>query len=256
MNGKNTFSEVPATPEQVLGIFQDWQRLELGRTPDDKETFTFNTTVCEWFDSADFLDWKTVSKGLNEFFTTNFAKDEWQAAMKPEKEKTLRDVCTLISSRAMLPALNEAKIFGASCKAASAFLALRARLQLAGVDAAKLRPSAKLDDFLRLHTQTMVNAIQKLAPGRMPKVKAKSNLAHRLFAWTALACLVVLVASEIFSAHFLSATSCMALILSFIGIAVCSHFPPARVQIEGLETFADLSHLIAGEGEARGGQQC
>ncbi|MGA3142703.1 MAG: hypothetical protein ABSF10_06620 [Verrucomicrobiota bacterium] len=251
MNGQSTFSEAPAKPEQILGIFQDWQRLELGRLPDEKDALTFNTTVHEWLDSADFLDWKTVSKGLNEFFTTNFSKDEWRTAMKPEKKKTLRDVCTLISSRATLPTLNEAKFLGASCKTASAFLALRARLQLAGVDATKLLPSARLDDFLRLHTQAMANAILKLAPGRMPKVKAKSNLAHRLFAWTALACLVILIMSEIFSANFWSVISCMALILSFIGLTVCSHFPPARVQIEGLETFADLSRMIAGEIEPK-----
>jgi hypothetical protein len=251
MKGQNTFSETPARSEQILGIFQDWQRLELGYVPNEKEALTFNTTVHEWLGSADFPDWKMVSKGLNEFFATNFPKDEWRAAMKPEKKKTLRDVCTLISSRATLPTLNEAKFLGASCKTASAFLALRARLQLAGVDATKLRPSARLDDFLRLHTQAMANAILKLAPGRMPKVKAKSNLALRLFAWTALACLATLIVSEIFSAYFWSVTSCMALILSFIGMAVCSHFPPARVQIEGLETFADLSRMIASEIEPK-----
>lgn len=251
MNGQNTFSEAPAKPEQILGIFQDWQCLELGRVPDEKQALTFNTTVHEWLDSADFLDWKTVSKGLNEFFTTNFSKDEWRTAMKPEKRKTLRDVCTLISSRATLPTLNEVKLLGALCKTASAFLALRARLQLAGVDAMKLRPSARLDNFLRLHTQAMANAILKLAPGRMPMMKLKSNLGHRFFAWTALVCLVVFIVSEIFSAYFWSATSCMALILSFIGVAVCSHFPPARVQIEGLETFADLSRMIAGEIEPK-----
>lgn len=256
MNGQNTFSEVPATPVQILAIFQDWQRLELGRTPNEKEVFSFNTTVNELLDSADFLDWKIVSKSLNEFFTANISKDEWRSVMKPEDKMTLRGICELIASRATLPVLNEAKLLGASCKTASAFFVIRARLEKAGVDTTKLRPSARLDDFLRLHTQVMVNAIQKLAPGRMPKVEAKSNLAHRLFAWTALACLVVLITSEIFSAHFWTATSCMALILSFLGLAVCSLFPPARVQIEGLETFADLSRLIAGEVEVKGGQRC
>jgi hypothetical protein len=251
MNGQNTFSEAPAKPEQILGIFQDWQRFEFGRVPDEKEAFTFNTTVHEWLDSADFLDWKTVSKGLNEFFTTNFSKDEWRAAIKPEKKKTLRDVCALISSRATLPTLNETKFLGASCKTASAFLALRARLQLAGVNATKLRPSARLDDFLRLHTRAMANAILKLAPGRMPMMKLKSNLGLRFFAWMALVCLVVFIVSELLGAHFWSAASGMALLLSFIGVAVCSHFPPARVQIEGLETFADLSRIIAGEIEPK-----
>jgi hypothetical protein len=190
-----------------------------------------------------------VSKGLNEFFAINFSKDEWRAAMKPEDKKTLLDVCTLISRRATLPVLNEAGFLGASCKTASAFLALRARLQLAGVDATALRPSSKLDDFLRLHFQTMANAILKLAPGRMPKIASKPNLAHRCFAWMALASLVVFIASEFVTAPFLSATSGITLVLSFIGLVICSKFPPAEVHIEGLETFADLSRLIAGKTE-------
>jgi len=251
MNGQNTFSEKPASPEQILAIFQDWQRLELGRTPSEKEVLSFNTTVNEWLDSADFLDWKIVSKSLDEFFAANLSKDEWRSVMKPEDKKTLRDVCELIASRATLPVLNEAKLLGASCKTASAFLALRARLEKAGVDSTKLRPSVRLDDFLRLHTQPMANAIQKLAPGRMPNVKTRSNLAHRFFAWTALACLVVLIVSEIWSVHFWAAVSCMALIVSFIGVTICSYLPPAKVEIEGLQTFADLSRLIAGEIELR-----
>jgi hypothetical protein len=247
MNGQKTFSEAQAKPEQILAIFQDWQRLELGRTPDEKEILSFQTSVNDWLDSADFLDWKSVSKGLNEFFASNFSTDEWRVVMKPEKKRSLLDVCTLISSRATLPVLNEAKFLGASCKTASAFLALRARLQVAGVDTTKLRPSSKLDDFLRLHFQALANAIFKLAPGRMPKIKSKSNLALRCFAWLALASLSVLISSELFAAPFWSATSCIMLILSFIGAFVCSKFPPAEVHIEGLETFADLSRLIAVE---------
>ncbi len=247
MNGQKTFSEAQAKPEQILAIFQDWQRLELGCSPDEKEILSFQTTVDSWLDSADFLDWKSVSKSLNEFFAVNFSKNEWRAVMKPENKKTLLNVCTLISSRATLPVLSEAKFLGASCKTASAFLALRARLQLAGVDTTKLRPSSKLGDFLRLNLQTMTNAILKLAPGRMPKIKFQSNLAHRCFAWMALASLIGLISSEFTAASFLSAMSCMTLILSFIGVVVCSKFPPAEVQIEGLETFADLSRLIAVE---------
>jgi len=254
MNGKKTFSEAQAKPEQILAIFQDWQRLELGRSPDDKEILSFQTTVNDWLDAEDFLDWKSVSKGLNEFFAINFSKDEWRTVMKPENKKTLLEVCILISSRATLPVLNEAKFLGASCKTASAFLALRARLQIAGVDATKLRPSSNLDEFLRLHTKAMVNATLKLVPGRMPEIKTKSNLVHRFFAWTALASLVVLIGSEICSAHALTALSCMALLISFLGVATCSYLPPAKVQIVGMETFADLSRLIAGEFEMRKAQ--
>ncbi|MEP6663749.1 MAG: hypothetical protein ABJC04_08805 [Verrucomicrobiota bacterium] len=244
MTGQNTFSEASATPEQILAIFQDSQRLEF---PNENDVISFETTINEWFDSADFLDWWTASKGLNEFFLTSFSKDEWRLAMKPEKQKTLRDVCNLLARDAKLPVLKESKFLGASCKTASAFFALRAQLQMSGVDAATLRPSARLDDFLRLHTQAMTNAILKLAPGRLPKINTKLNLAHRFFAWTSLVCLIVLILSKLFSLSFWTATSCAALLLSVIGLVICSRFPPAKVEIKGLHTFADLSRLIAGE---------
>jgi hypothetical protein len=188
---------------------------------------------------------------LNKFFATNFSKDEWRAVMKPENKKTLLDVCTLISSRATLPALNETKFLGASCKTASAFLALRASLQGAGVNVTGLRPSSKLDNVLRLHLQTIANAVSKLAPGRMPKIRSRSNLAFKIFAWMALASLTVFIASEFVAAPLLSAVSCVTLILSFMGVGICSSLPPAEVHFEGLETFADLNRLIAGGIENR-----
>ena len=243
MNGRNTFSEAPARPEQILAIFQDWQRLEFGER--QTEILSFETTIGEWLNSADFLDWRTLSKSLNKFFETDFSNDDWRAVMKPEGKRTLRNVCELIASRATLPVLNEAKFLGGSCKTASAFLALRAKLQSSGIDVSTIRPSTRLENFLRLHTSVVGTAIVKLAPGRIRGVKVRNNLARRLFGWICLACLVALVLSGIVSAHFLSAGSSATLIVSLFGMVVASHFPPASVQIEGVETFADLSRMIA-----------
>jgi hypothetical protein len=245
MNGQNTFSEVPAKPEQILGIFQDWQRLELGNAFNEKETLAFDTTVSDWRAVCDLRGWQQLGKTMNKFFSTTFSKDEWRAVMKPEKQKTLRDVCVLVASRASLPTVGELKIFGKPCKTASAFFALRSYLQLAGLDVARLRPSTKIDGCLRLHTQTVIEVITKLAPGKMPLMKTKFNLGHRLSGWACLVGLLTLVAGGILERPEWIVAGCLVLVFAFIAITVFSNLTPAVVHLEGLETFGDLSRLIA-----------
>jgi hypothetical protein len=245
MNGQNTFLESPATPEQILGIFQDWQRLEWGKHLIEKEILSFDTTIKHWRDNCELQGWQALGKSLNTYFGTAFSKDEWQVVMKSEKQKTLRDVCSLIATRAILPKVGELKVFGKSCKTASAFFALRLCLQKAGVDVAQIRPSSRLDGFLRLDTQAMIETISRLAPGRLPIMKTKFNMGHRFSGWVCLTGLLSLIAGGMLKKPEWIIFGCSALVLGFIAITAFSNRPAAKVQLEGCETFADLSRLIA-----------
>jgi hypothetical protein len=60
MNGQNTFSEKPATPEQILGIFQDWQRLEWGNALNVKQILSFDTTFKDWRDDCELQSWQQL----------------------------------------------------------------------------------------------------------------------------------------------------------------------------------------------------
>src|SRR5438552_1265320 len=93
MKGQNTFAETSASREQVLGIFQDWQRLESGRCMRERDLLSFTTTVRDWRASCDLQGWQELGVALNKYFGTTFSKDEWRATMNPEKKKYLRDVC-------------------------------------------------------------------------------------------------------------------------------------------------------------------
>ena len=255
MKGQNTFLETLATPEQILGIFRDWQRLELGNALDKKAILSFDTTVRDWRADCDLAEWQTLGEALNRYFGTTFSRNEWRATMKSEKQKTLRNVCVLVATRATLPKLNELKVLGKPCRLASAFFALitqprnftmkRSRLRVAGVDASQIRPSSKLDSFLRLETQTAVKAISILAPGKMPMMKTKLNLGHRLSGWACLAGLVSLIGGSLLEKPEWTVVGCLVLGFGLIAITVFSNLPPAKVRLEGCETFADLSRLIA-----------
>ena len=246
MKGHNTFSEKPATPEQILAIVQDWQRLEWGKALDAEQTLYLNATVKAWRDDCELQGWQQLGEALNKFFGINFSKDDWQAAMKPEKQKTLRDVCGLIATRAKLPRVGDQVVFGKSCKSASAFFALRSCLEQAGVSIVSLRPSTKLDSLLRKHSQAIIESVIKLAPGRLPLMTTKFNLGHKLSGWVCLAGLLALAAGGILEKPYWTVAGCLILMLGFVAITVFSNLPPARVRLEGLETFGDLCRLIAG----------
>lgn len=245
MKGQNTFSEKPATPEQILAIFQDWQRLEWGKALDAEQTLSFDTTVKTWRDDCELQGWQQLGKALDKFFGTNFSKEDWQGAMKPEMKKTLRDVCMLISTRAVLPRIGEQSVFGKPCKSASSFFALRSSLERAGVDVACLRPSTKLDSLLRKHNQVIVESVIKLAPGRLPLMTTKFNFGHKLSGWACLVGLLALVAGGILEKPFWTVAGCLLFGFGFVAITAFSNLSPARVRLEGLETFGDLCRLIA-----------
>ncbi|MBI2928288.1 MAG: hypothetical protein HYY24_21675 [Verrucomicrobia bacterium] len=249
MNGHNTLSETPALPEQILAIVQDWQRLEWGSALDTSQIFSFDTTVKTWRDDCELQGWKQLGEALNKFFGTTFSNGDWRGVMKPEKQRTLRDVCALIATRATLPNVRELNVFGRPCRSASSFFALRSCLQVAGVETARLRPSTKLDEYLRRHGQTVVEMVTKLAPGKLPRMKTKSNLGHRLSGWACLMGLLTLVAGEISERPEWTVTGCLVSAFAFIAITLFSNLLPARVHLEGLETFGDLSRLIARAGQ-------
>lgn len=245
MNGQQAFVEAAATPEQILAIFQDWQRLKWGEC-DKRHLLTFGTTVREWRDDGDLVDWQPLGKGLNQFFGTTFSKDEWRMVMQPEKLKTLRDVCALIATQASLPKVRPLKIFGKPCHTAPSFFALRFYLRRGGLEVAQLRPSTTLDRYLRLHTQTIIEVITKFAPGKLPPMKVRFNRGHRLSAWACFAGLAALIAGGILEQSEWIVAGCLIAGLGFVTLTVFSNLPPASVRLEGMQTFGDICRLIAG----------
>lgn len=244
MKGTSTLLRRPATPEEVLAILQDWQRLEWGKALDAAQVLTFDTTVKEWRDDCDLAGWQQLGTALSAFFGAKIAKDEWRAVMKPENQKTLRNLCALVASRSTLPEAGEVKILGQLCRPAATFYALRSHLIQAGVEVLGIRPSTRLDNFLRLHTEAMVEAITKLAPGRLPVMTTKFNLGHKIGGWTCLLGLVALVLGWVLEFPELTVIGCLVFAAAFISTTFFSNQPPAAVHFENLETFADLSRLM------------
>jgi len=76
-------------------------------------------------------------------------------------------------------------------------------------------------------------------------MKTKLNLGHRLSGWACLAGLVSLIGGSLLEKPEWTVVGCLVLGFGLIAITVFSNLPPAKVRLEGCETFADLSRLIA-----------
>src|ERR1700722_14463381 len=98
MNGQNTIVEMPATPEQVLGVLQDYQQIDCA----SEEIVAFDSTVHDWLSYLDvWAGGQFFGKFLNEVFDLRISDLEWKAALLPEKKKTLKDVCDFVAERVL-----------------------------------------------------------------------------------------------------------------------------------------------------------
>ncbi|PYL00028.1 MAG: hypothetical protein DME19_06575 [Verrucomicrobia bacterium] len=79
----------------------------------------------------------------------------------------------------------------------------------------------------------------------MPLMTTKLNWGHRLSGWVCLAGLLALVAGGVFERPDWTVAGCLFRALGFIAVTVFSNLPPSEVRLEGLETFGDLSRMIA-----------
>jgi hypothetical protein len=149
------------TPEELFEIFKEQHRLcaPLDPMADDTYVLTPSSRIIEWRDSLDLMDWDQVAEFLNKEFRVNIELKEWKKAMTPEFERTINDVCELLSQHASKPTFAPVKLFGHECVKAGVFLSLRKSLRARGVDVDELRPSSPIGPYLEKHFSPMVEEV-------------------------------------------------------------------------------------------------
>jgi hypothetical protein len=237
----------PASPEFVLEVIRDNHRHQCAFDPeaDPSAELSFDTSIAEWHDACDLVRAERLGAALNEMWEIEVPADAWRAVLEPPKHKTLRDVCDLVAAHATRTMIQPAGAFGVSCKAAGAFLAVRALLLKAGVQDGAIRPSQPIAEIARRHPEVFLGPISRLAPGRLPTVTIRSPW-HRAAAWTAMIGFVVALAS----ANFYPVVALPALAMFLLGVVamwIVSMYPPRAVQFGGIVTFRDLAETIARE---------
>lgn len=243
---------VPATPEYVLAVLNSHHRYgcQVNYGVEPEETLTFNMTVSTWRFEAELLPWTQLAAGYNEYWGINCTQEEWYVVLKPERKRTLRDVCELIAAHATRPVVQPSTIFGGNCLPAGVFLTLRSQLKHEGIDVTELRPSTPLANYLRRHAFELLDAASRLQPGVVEKVSwfaPINDASFGVFLFSAACLLIRLVASN----PWFTIVGVTGMVVSYLWSWIAVRWiGPQRVEFDSLETFGDLSCRIAQRLEA------
>jgi len=158
----------PMTPDDVLAVLIDVQRLAGCVAPAETAAISSATTVCDWMQAFDSDDWRAIAEWFNEIFEISIELDQWRRALRPARQRTLGDLCQLIAAHAVGPRIEPILVFGQHCSTAAAFLAVREVLHRDGADTADLRPSSMLEPYVHHLRGNSFWQLARLAPGRVP----------------------------------------------------------------------------------------
>ena len=240
------------TSQEILTILIDHQRLqrEAGCLTDD--LLDGSSTVSRWILSREMCFVDDAANHLNELFNLRLTYVQWREALTPRSRRTLRELSDFIASqRLTIPRIEPVTIMGSTSLAAGVFLVIRKVLRDAGADVSDLRPSSPLKPYLMSHARPLVEAMSKIAPGRLPPLEIDDSIAASFgcamqLTWVlALVCRIAGVRSFDWQ---LNMTIDVALTLHLLArLWDWSRGRPMDLKFPWVRDFRDLSRVIAGE---------
>jgi hypothetical protein len=236
----------PVAPDYILAsLCEEARQCALLEGEDSRDVErclpTFATTVKEWREAMDLVRWKPLGHALNESWRTDFSTDEWFQVLEPAREKTLREVCELLATRARRPLVPPARIMGCECMTAGLFLAIRSLLVQAGAPPT-IRPSTPLASFLQKWPEVFQQDISRLAPGGL-------LLTHKQETLTLVVILCYILAALLGLLSLVAGSPWPAIsAVLFYGLgwtaAGCGKWFPGPLTLESVTTFRDLTETI------------
>ena len=200
---------------------------------------SFDSTIQEWRKACDLHGWRKLGNAMNDWFRTDFSDDQWKAVLEPAKAKKLRGVCELLATKANRI---EIKPFGNRCVNAGVFLTIRSWLENAGVQE-EIKPSTQIAPFFREHLGFFLSEVGKLEPGALPPVKIH-NPAYDYSIWAVLLGFVICGIGGLWSPLLVIFGVCFTG-LAYISIWKAAKSFPKKVEFGSLQTFRDLTLIIA-----------
>ena len=246
----------PATPDYVLAVLRDEHRQQCGYDDcaDPTAVLTFDSTVAEWRQACDLVDWRGLGRAYNQLWRIRCSDAEWYEVLEPARQRRLDEVCALIARNTFRPRIRPARLFGCTCTPAGAFLTIRALLGQAGADPKVIRPSTPLAWYTRRYWMVLLWTISQLAPGSLPPVRVRTPIYDAALWGLQAGCLCWLLAPLLFcfggfwGPYLLMAVGGLVAAPSYALTWVAARWLlPASVEFGSLQTFRDLARVV-GEG--------
>jgi len=238
----------PATPDFVLEVLIDSHRQQCEYDPEADSTInlSFNSTIQEWRSACDLVSSRELGRALNEIWETNLSDEQWDAVLTPAHEKTLSNVCELIAAHVAQPIVRPAQFFGGNCLSAGVFLTIRSLLYRAGADVSSIKPSTPIADYTRRHVALFLDAISRLAPGRLPPVRIRMPIFNAIAAIGVVVGIIVVVFGFSLELAVVSLIGGVLSVCCFVAISIYGRYLlPTSVDFGSIRTFRGLSHSIA-----------
>ena len=236
-----------ATADDILAVLRDMHRQQCTHDPEANPDISLSheSTIAEWRDACDLLPWAKVAEAMNNYWSVSIPMDQWREALEPAKQRTLRGVCHLLAGHAKRPRIRSANLLGSNCVPAGAFLTIRSYLADAGTDVSDVGLSTPLREYTRRYTGVFLGPVSQLAPGALPLVKIRTPVYHAfiigiLVAW------VGMIVGWCSGSLEIGLFAVLLFAVCYLGVWTIGRWVlPASVEFRGLETFRDLSKVIA-----------
>jgi hypothetical protein len=232
------------TPEDVFGVLINWRRL--GYLHNELALIDPEMTVQQYLNEYEFVGMNDLEKSLNEWFAISISEQEWRAALKPAKTRTLRDICELISRHARRRCIEPVCVLGCSCRKAGAFLAVRQILAESGLDVSELRPTSELKPFISRWNPRMINELVQLAPGMFPPVREHTS-AREILMLSNFGCGIISIVARCAGLTQLNVTMIVSCSVLFLLTLVARWVQTPQVDLGWVRTFKDLCRVLVGE---------
>lgn len=233
----------PATPEYVLAVLRDWNRIASGFGEAVPLDVTYDTPFREWEDSLEVDDWGRggFAGAMNAEWGTDIPAEEWDELRSGGR--TVGDLCRLVASRATRPVIRPWSHVGGSCLPAGAFLTVRALFASLGEEPARITPSSELAPYLSRHSGPVWQLFARLAPGFGP-IPNQPRYARLLGCCLVPLGFVVLVTAWGTGVQGLYAAGALLIgtALALDRLTVFWRFPDPAIR-----TFRDLAYCLAGQ---------
>jgi hypothetical protein len=235
------------TADEVFFIFKEEHRLVGPLDPEANPSFDLQptSTVYDWREARDLLKWDSLAKVFNAEYGIEISLEEWKRVLKPADQKTVMDVCELISLHAKIEVIRPIKLLGASCLSSAIFKSIKKNLHAKGIDTSSLSPSSKVEPFLKKNFGEFIALVNKNFTGVIPDIKEKITPMSKAVAYLGLITFVSLLASTFWDKMFVVAVIALllAILLGYL------HYWKFRksdemLTITGIVTFRDLVEKI------------